>query len=192
VSLTSADGAAIGRLVAVPRESPDVYREVTMTNPFDLPMMPGPVDVFVDGALVTTSPTGVVGVGGKIALGLGVEDRVRVARNARVAEASAGLLGGKTAVEHVVTIELASALGAPVIVDVLDRVPVSDDKDVEVELRAAQPKPEKYAQEERGAPVRGGQRWRVEVPAAGKARVEFAYRVTLPAKSELRGGNRRD
>jgi hypothetical protein len=94
--------------------------------------------------------------------------------------------------DHSITIDLASALSSEVEVDVFDRIPVTDDKDVTIELRAARPKPEKYAQSEKGEPIRGGQRWRVEVPAGGKARVEFAYRVTLSSKSELQGGNRRD
>ena len=47
-------------------------------------------------------------------------------------------------------------------------------------------------QSERGTPLRRGLRFRVEVPAGDKAKIEYAYRVTLPAKSEIVGGNRRE
>jgi hypothetical protein len=80
-------------------------------------------------------------------------------------------------------------------VEVLDRIPVVDGTNgaVEVSLADAQPsKPEAYDQRERGEPVRGGLRWRVELPPAGEARVAFRYRVKLPAKLELVGGNRRE
>ena len=70
--------------------------------------------------------------------------------------------------------------------------PISNDSTVEVALTSSSPKSEEYDQADRGRPVRGGRVWRVEVPAGGKAKVEFAYSVTLPSKSEIVGGNRRD
>ncbi|MEO6575573.1 MAG: DUF4139 domain-containing protein, partial [Polyangiaceae bacterium] len=192
VLLSEAEASSEARLIVVPRESGDVYREARMTNPFEVTLLPGAVDVFVDGALLTTSRIGIIGLGGTIELGLGVEDRMRVARNARVEESTAGLLGGQTVSDHTITIDLSSALGRETEVEVLDRIPVTDDKDVTIELRSARPKPEKYAQSEKGEPIRGGQRWRAKVPAGGKTQVEFAYRITLSSKSELSGGNRRD
>ena len=41
-----------------------------------------------------------------------------------------------------------------------------------------------------GAPIRRGARFRVEVPAGDKAKIELGYRITLPGKNELVGGNR--
>jgi Domain of unknown function (DUF4139) len=192
VSVLAADGTATSRLVVAPRESTSVFRESRTVNPFGVGLLPGPTDVFVDGALLTTSAIGVVGVGGKIAIGLGVEERVRAARNARTDESSTGLLGGKTAVETAVTIDLSSALGQRAIVDVYDRLPSTEDKDVEIELRSSKPRAERYTQSDRGEPIRGGLSWQVELGAGEKARVEYTYEITLPAKSELRGGNRRD
>ena len=141
--------------------------------------------------LLTTAPLAEVGKGGTIALGLGVEDRLRVARNARVEEQSAGLLGGSTTIDHRLTVELRSSLGTPVTVEVLDRVPVSDDEGIEI-THSARPASEPYEQVERGAPLRGGLRWRVPLAAGGKATVEHSYRVKLSAKNELAGGNRRE
>jgi len=194
VAVAAGESTAEARLVAVPRESPDVYRESHLVNPFATALLPGPVDVFVEGALLTTSRVPLVGAGGKVALGLGVEDRMRVAKNARTEEATAGLLGGKITVDHTVTIDLASALGHDVTVDVFERIPVADEKEkeVDVELRHAVPRADRYTQVDRGAPLRGGYRWRVPVAAGGKAQVEYVYRVTLPAKAEIQGGNRRE
>jgi hypothetical protein len=192
VSVTAADAPATPRFTAVPRESAEVYREAEVENPLDAPLPAGPVDVFLDGALVTTASVAAVDRGGRLRVGLGVEERLRIARNARVEEGSAGLLGGSTTVDHAVTVELASSLGRDVDVDVLERVPVSDDKDVEVKLSYARPEPQKYKQLDRGAPLRKGLAFRVRVPAAGKAKIELGYRVTLPAKLELVGGNRRE
>lgn len=192
VPVTSAEADATPRFVAVPREVAEVYREVEILNPFAAPLLGGPVDVFLDGALMTTSELAFVDRKGKLYLGLGVEERLRVARNARVEETTAGILGGSAVVDHAVTIELSSSLGRAVTVEVLERIPVTDDKDVEVKLTYARPELEKYTQAERGAPLRRGARFRVEVPAGEKAKIELGYRVTLPAKNELVGGNRRE
>jgi hypothetical protein len=192
VDVAVASAPAAPKFITVPREAAEVYREVEIKNPFPSPLLAGPVEVFVDGALLTQSSIGHVDRGGLLLLGLGVEDRIRVARNARVEEGSAGLLGGSTTVEHAVTIDLTSSLGREIEVTVLDRVPVTDDKDVEIKTLYAKPPAEPYTQAERGHPIRKGLRWHVPVPAGGKARVELGYRITLPSKCEIVGGNRRE
>ena len=77
-------------------------------------------------------------------------------------------------------------------VEVFERLPVTDDKSVTIELIAARPEAKEYNQAERGAPVRGGLVWRLLLPAGGKAKIEYQYRVLFPAKTEIVGGNRRD
>lgn len=192
VSIASAEAPAKPRFVTVPREICEVYREAEIQNPFAAPLLSGPVEVFFDGALLTTTGLRFVDRKGVLHLGLGVEDRLRVARNVRVEEGSAGLLGGSTTVEHNVTIELASSLGQKVTVEVLDRVPLSDEKDIEVKVLRSAPEASPYAQAERGQPLRRGLRWAVELPPGEKQRVELVYRLTLPSKNEIIGGNRRE
>ena len=192
VTLAAVETDAEMQFRTVPREQNDVFREAVMKNPFGAPMLSGAVDVFFDNALLTNTGITFVDRGGVVRLGLGVEERIRVARNARVDESTAGLLGGSTSVEHVIEIELNSSLGRAVRVDIIDRVPVTDDKDIEVTLVSSAPRAEPYDQVAIGPPLRGGLRFRADVPAAGRARVEYAYRVKLPAKSEVIGGNRRD
>jgi hypothetical protein len=192
VAVTKAEGEAARKLLAVPRESADVYREAVQRNPFSSALLPGPVDVFVDGSLLTTSTIDFVGAGGTVRLGLGVEERVRIARNVRVEEESTGFLGGKTAVLHAVEIDVSSSLGHPVSVVVYDRVPVTEDKDVEIELTSARPRPDHYDQADRAAPIRGGIAFSLELAPNQKDRIEFRYRIVFPAKNELTGGNRRE
>lgn len=192
VHVQAGEGPAKPRFRTVPRESTDVFREALIENPMGAPLCAGPIDVFLDGALITSTESAAVDRGGVFVVGLGVEDRVRVARNARIDESSAGLLGGSTHVDHQVTVDITSSLGMPVNLEVLERIPVTDDKDVTIKLTSAEPEAEAYDQSDVGAPVRGGRRFRVEVAAGGKAKVSYAYRIKLPAKSEIVGGNRRE
>ncbi len=175
-----------------PREDSAVYREVSLDNPFPSPLLAGPLDVYVRGSLVSNTDLTTVGRGGTMTAGLGVDDRIRVARNARVREESAGLLGGKREIDHFIDIELASSLGFDAVVEVIDRIPVSRDEHVEVEMFESVPKGESYDQSDRDAPVEGGHRWRVDVIAGQNATIRFAYRIKLRSKDELEGGNRRD
>ena len=192
VPLMNAEAAAAPRFVTVPREANEVYRRADFTNPFGQALLTGPVEVLIDGALVAQTRLSYTDRGGLISIGLGVEDRVKVARNTRVEEGTAGLLGGATTVDHTVTTEIASSLGRAIKIEIVDRLPVSDDKDVEIKQLASTPAAQPYTQAELGHPVRKAFRWEVDVPAGGKAKAEWRYRVTLPSKMEIVGGNRRE
>jgi hypothetical protein len=175
-----------------PREDPSVYREVSLDNPFPSPLLAGPLDVYVGGSLVANTQLATVDRGGAIQAGLGVDERIRIARNARIREESAGLLGGKREVDHFIDIELASSLGFDAVVELIDRIPVSRDEHVEVDLFECAPEADPYDQSDRDAPIEGGYRWRVEVLAGDEKTIRFAYRIKLRAKDELVGGNRRE
>jgi len=192
INVLRAEGPVALRFRTVPALDPNVFREAELSNPFDAPLLGGPVDVYVDGALVTTAELAHVDRGGTLTVGLGVEERIRVARNARVEEEVAGLLRGSIAVTHRVTVELVSSLGVPAQIELCERVPVTDDKTVEVKLLPGDPAPAHYDQVDRGQPVRGGLRWTLALTAGGKAAVGYGYRVSLSAKDELVGGNRRE
>ena len=189
VVMARGEAAPTTRWRTVPVERPEVYREAEFRNPFGAPLLAGPVEVYVDGSLLAVAEIERVDRGGTLRVGMGVEDRLRVARNVRAREETTGILSGTTVAHHAVTIELSSSIGHPALVEVVDRVPVTDEKSIEVEVERGDG--EAFDQVERGAPVRGGRRWGVIVPAGGKAKVELEYRVALPAKNELVGGNRR-
>lgn len=192
VSLLCAETVPTLRMLTVPGERPEVYREAELTNPCEAPLLSGPVDVYVEGSLLTTASIDHIDRGGTLRVGMGVEDRLRVARNVRSEEDTAGLLGGSMVVTHTVTIELSSALGQPSTVEVLERLPVSEDKSMTVEFLGSRPEASPYTQVERGAPIRGGLQWRIPLAAAGRAKIEYQYRITFPARTEIVGGNRRD
>jgi hypothetical protein len=122
---------------------------------------------------------------------MGVDDRFKVARNVRTTEESQGLLGGGLAVTHIVEIDVASTVGEVQSVQVFERVPVTDDKALEVKVLRAEPPPEDYDQRARSAPLRGGKRFVLSVPKGGKARAELAYRLAFSNKLDIVGGSRR-
>ncbi len=191
VVVAACDVEAKIRFRTVPAASPEVHREAHVKNPLDAPLLGGPVDVFLEGALLAASSLGRVDRGGTFDVGLGTDDRVKVARNVRTTEESAGLLGGGLAVTHEVRIEVASAYGEEIAVEILERVPVTDDRSIEIKRLSADPEPLSYDQSERGSPVRGGLSFRLAVPPSGKRTARLSYRLIFSGKLDIVGGSRR-
>ena len=149
--------------------------------------------VFVGGSFVLSTGIENTSKGGAILLGMGVDERVRVARNARVEEERAGLISAKTVIEHVVTTKVASSLGFPIRLEILDRVPVAvDEDDVAIELVGSSPRARDYDQRDEDSPVEGGLRWEFELGAGEEREVTFEYKMVFSAKEEIMGGNRRE
>ncbi len=175
----------------VPLRDPAIYRLATLANPLDRPLLAGPLDVFwehdylVTGHLQTTAPRA------RIEANLGVEPRVKVARNVRHGEREGGLLGGRTLYDEEIAIDAESQLPHEIVLEVIERLPVSDDRKLEIKLVEEAPAAESYEQKERGQPIRGGRRFRLRLAPGGRGRCLLAYQLALPAKNEIIGGGRR-
>lgn len=176
----------------VPRKETAVYREIVFDNPFDLGLLMGPATVYVDDELRAQSELDRVDRGGKVRIGAGVDERIEVARNARVDESASGWFRGKRTVSHEVEIELRSNVGFEAEVHVIDRIPVCNDDVVDVSLEHADPRPSDYSQMDRGRPVEGAKIWTVRLEPGAERRIEFHYDVVVDAKHEIYGGNRRE
>lgn len=182
------------RLVVVPRESDEAVRLAVMKNPLEAPLLAGPADVYVEDEFLVCAPIRTVPAGGLLHLGLGVEEGLKVARNAHFAEEAVGLMGGAAALRHSVEIDLASRLRTAVQVEVRERVPTKDDPDdqeVEIGEIVADPPWEEWRQEETHL-IKGGRRWLLTLEPGESRKLTFRYAVRIDAKHELLGGNRRE
>lgn len=182
------------RYVTVPRESPHVFRLATLQNPTDAPLLAGPAEVYVDGAYVLSTALPTVPPGGRFELGLGVEQAIRCARNVRYEEArSDERVVAMAELRHAITVELKNGLGRPADVEVRERVPQpAEGAEVVIEELHVEPLWQGYDQTERGRPIVGGRRWRVEVPPGAERALKATYVVKIYAANELVGGNRRE
>lgn len=181
--------------VCVPAVDQSVFGTVLVTNASAHALLTGPVDVMVDGDFVLTAALPTLAPGQRQAVGLGVAESVRVARRTHMRESSAGLRGGTTVLDHSVEVELANRLPYPVVVEVRERVPVSDDKDVRIEERRAQPpwtEPDGPLDGQDGAYTRGARVWRVALEPGRTTTLTAGFDIRLPAGKAVVGGNRRD
>jgi hypothetical protein len=197
IALTSRAGTANVRHVAVPREQADVFRVAAITNPFDGPLLPGPIDVYDRGQFLVTSMVGYTPPGGTVDVGLGVDPAVKIARNVEFHEEATGMLRGGLRLVHAIKIDVENLAPRAIELEVRERVPVTreGEDDVEVALGKIDPPWERFTPDT-DAPaqqrLRGGYRWRVEIPAATKKLLRAGYEVKIAGKHELVGGNRRE
>jgi hypothetical protein len=184
---------ARARFVVVPREARDAFRFVEIDSPLDAPLLEGPIDVVVGEDFLLTSRLHEVPPGGVLRLGLGVEQRIKVSRNARFAEKTSGLMGGKLDLEHALEIELSNQLARDAEIEVRERLPVTREGEDDIAVKEGHVSPpwEEWEPEEDDA-LEGGRRWQITVPAGEKSTLSAEYTIRIAAKHELVGGNRRE
>jgi hypothetical protein len=177
--------------IAVPRETQDVFRSLEVASPIDAALPAGPIDVYEGASYIMTTRLPPTPPRGKIRLGLGVEQAVKIARNTTFAEKSTGLLGGGLALTHEIDIDIHNGSSAPIDLEVRERVPIKreDDKEVEIVVEAVEPAWKEYSQEQT---LSGGYRWLLAVDPGQKRKLYAKYVVKLSSKQELVGGNRRE
>ncbi|MFO0711021.1 MAG: DUF4139 domain-containing protein [Sandaracinus sp.] len=192
VAITEAEGPASLLHVSVPREDPAVFRTLDLTSPLEGAVLRGPVDLYLDGSLLVSGSLSPTPTRGKLEVGMGVDESVKVARNVRYREESAGLMGGSSHLVHEIEIDVRNASASPIRLEVRERLPVLAKGEEEIELRLGKTSPpwQDHAQDD--PPLEGGKRWIVEVGAGAETTLRTEYTIRISAKNELVGGNRRD
>jgi len=198
VALAAAAADVRRRYVVVPRESCDVFRTAELDNPIDAPLLAGPVDVYLGDDFLLTAPLDTTVAHGRLELGLGVEQGIKVARNSRFREESVGLMGGSLELHHQIVVDVNNNLDQPAPMEVRERLPVvpeAQDDEIKVTVGAVSPPWQPYEQTSRSAgdpELEGGHRWRVDVGAGASTSLCADYLVKISSKHELVGGNRRE
>jgi len=185
------------RFVAVPRETQDVFRIVAIRNPLEAPLLPGPADVYVGGSYTLTSQLATTPPRGRLELGLGVEQGIKLARNVDFEEDTSGLLKRSHELVHTIRIDITNNLSRPAVVEVRERVPVTPEgnDDVEVETREVEPPWEEFEPRDPTsghATLEGGRVWKVELQPGSERNLRATWLARVPSQHELVGGNRRE
>jgi uncharacterized protein (TIGR02231 family) len=177
----------------VPLLDEHVYQVAEFENPLATALLAGPVRIYRGGDFVVTAGLRTTPPGKPLTVNLGVEPGISVARNLKFHESTEGLFGGDTALIHQVRIEVRSKLAEPVRLELFERTPHAQDQDeIKVEVLKSSPQAEPYDQTDRGRPIHGGWRFRLDLQPGQVVTCELEYRITIPSKLVLVGGNRRD
>ena len=177
---------AVFRHTCVPKLSPHVYLKAKAANTSDLPYLPGPAAIFVDGAYVAGSEMELVPAGQEFWTYLGADASVKVERRllADRTEVS-GLIGKKTVStvrDHV--FKVSNGKTAPIELVIWDQLPVSNHEDIKVTLDAPELRgdnPDLKVDEVKRL------EWRVDLKAGEKRDLPFRFTVARPEDVVVQG-----
>jgi Domain of unknown function (DUF4139)/N-terminal domain of unknown function (DUF4140) len=159
---------------------PEAFLVAEIKNPSEQPLPSGNANLFVGEDPAGTAQIKLIAPGEQFTLPLGLDRAIRAVRNVRLVQTETGFIIGKEEIsEYVVTIELANPYSMPVPITVVDQVPVTDDKNVQVKLLKTAPAAAKKDD------VRGSMEWKLALPAGGKSVVSFNYTLKRPKSWRL-------
>lgn len=153
------------------------YLRAEVRNPSDRPWLAGPAGLFIGAEPVGTVQLSSVGPGGRLALPLGRDERIRVARRVESTARSTGFLGGRRKERFAVTIDVASHLDVETTVEVLEPVPVHVRGNMNLALEAVEPEPVALHSKDlqNGLPRSGLLRWKIRLRPKEKRSLSLVY-----------------
>ena len=180
VALGAHEGAAELALVAIPERAPvAILRTRQGSGP--RPLLAGPVDLIRAHGHVGRTSILYVAANERFELGWGPEADLRVHRDEQRTREEAGMLGSWNETRVRVAVRLSNLGERARVVEVTERVPVSEIEKVEIKLAA----PDAWTLEdddvvvirERTIDADGLVRWQVEVPPRDRRAVLLEYRI---------------
>ncbi|KAA5597244.1 mucoidy inhibitor MuiA family protein [Blastochloris sulfoviridis] len=193
VSVGSGEGGRVLRLASA-TVAPDLSVKVSAaidTTPYlqagfkhaeDAPLLPGRVALYRDGILVGTGRLDLVTQGETVSLGFGADERTKVTRTLlRRDESQSGLVSQSRVERQEMKISVRNAHDVPMRITVEDRIPQSEDQDIQVELASGGTAPTARDVGDR----RGVLAWSYDYAPGESRTITFGWRVKWPADRQV-------
>lgn len=167
----------------VPASQTTVFLRGQFSVPSERRFLAGELSVFRDGVFLGTGRMPQLSAGSTHALGLGVDDAVRVTFNQleRTSGESGTFSTSKTEV-HRFKVGLENGHSEPVSVTVVDRIPVSGDETIVVTPLGVAQKPDDAALDDKP----GVMAWTRELTGGAKTELDYGYRIAWPSEKQIR------
>ena len=165
-----------------PALAPDAFLVAELKNPSQRVLPGGHADLSVGADPAGTATMKVVAPGEKFTLPLGLDRAIKPIRNVKVVTAEKGVFSKDEIGEYTVTTEIANPYRTALSVRVVDQVPVTNDKNVEIKLLSATPAPSAQSANDK---VLGKIEWMLSIPPSGKSTVTFVYSLKRPKNWRL-------
>ncbi len=152
---------------------PEAFLVAELKNPSPQPLPAGNANLYVGDDPAGNARLSLVAPGEAFTLPLGIDRALRPVRNVKVLQSERGVISKDEVTDYVVTIELANPYRSAVAVRLLDQIPITTQKDVEILLFESKP----LATQDKRT---GSLEWRLSVPPAAKTVVSFSYSIKRP------------
>lgn len=166
---------------ATPEFDSNAYLYAAVDNGFSGPILPGRASLYRDGAFVGRTQMRFLAQDEEATLPFGAVDGLTVERRVRSREeGDVGVLTTSSRRTERFELVAESARPHPVTMTVYDRVPTSEDTELDVRVTS---RPEPTETDVDGK--RGVLAWTFELPAGGEKRIEFGYDLDWPRDQNL-------
>ena len=167
---------------AVPLSDPQAYRVAEGTNDTGEILLPGPANLFADGAMVGQTQLPMVAAGDKLRLGFGAIEGIRLSRTMPdTTEGDRGLISKSNERREVVQIDVKNLTNRDWPMRVIDRVPYSEQDDLKISYKfSEQPSANNYDDK------RGVLAWTFDLPAEQEKQIRTETTLSWPTDQILR------
>ncbi len=166
---------------AVPKLSRYAYLRTRLRNNFAFPILPGRVNVFIDGKYVSSSSFNKILPGDSFDVSFGIDEAVRVERRLKKKFTEyTGIVGKNVKISYEYEIEVQNGKGREITIEVKDNFPVSRNEKIKVVLES--PKGEECEIGDDGII-----RWRFNLPVGGKKILNIRFYVEYPKDLKVVG-----
>ena len=157
VSIASIRSRADFTLIATPLLTDYVYLQADLFNDSDTVLLPGDASIFRNGEFVGKSRLPQVTIGETFTAGFGIDSQVRVVRE--LENKKTRIQGGNRIDTYDYRVALSNYKNTPVELQLLDRLPYTDDASIKIELEKTEPELSADSEYLRVARKKGILRW---------------------------------
>ncbi len=168
---------------AAPVLDPTAYLEASFSLKGEAPLLPGEVLLARDGAFIGRTRVNAIAGGDKVELGFGADERVKITRVPLQKEArDPGIFGSNRTEDNRFRTDIRNLHAFPVTLQLLDRLPISEDQAITIERLPEMTKPDIENVEDR----RGVMGWNLTLQPQETKAIVTAWRVRWPQGKTLR------
>jgi uncharacterized protein (TIGR02231 family) len=163
VSIASITAKADFTLIATPLLTDYVYLQAQVLNDSDTVLLPGQASMFRNGEFVGRSQLTQVTIGQTFTAGFGIDSQVQVAHE--LEDKKTRIQGGNRIDTYYYRIALSNYKNTPVELQLLDRLPYTEENSIKIELEKTEPELSKDSEYLRAARKKGILRWDLKLSA---------------------------
>jgi uncharacterized protein (TIGR02231 family) len=161
VSIASITAKADFALIATPLLTDFVYLQADLLNNSEMVLLPGQASIFRNGEFVGKSRLPQVTIGERFTAGFGIDSQVQVVRE--LEDKKTRIQGGNRIDTYDYRIALSNYKNMPVELQLLDRLPYTDDASIKIELEKTEPGLSSDSEYLRTARKKGILRWDIKL-----------------------------
>ncbi|SDE65926.1 conserved hypothetical protein [Paracoccus isoporae] len=166
---------------AVPARDSSAYLVVDSENALDEVILPGPVTLYADGAMVGQGDLPLTAAGDDMKLGFGAIDGIVLERRVPDRESGGrGVIRRSSGLAESVLLTARNLTGREYDLRLIDRVPVSEQTDLKIDWQASIPPGETDPEGRRGLLV-----WDLDLPAGETQEIRLDISMSWPEEMEL-------